>query len=256
MPAEFVTGWVPDDPTLDELDRPAVFLAAGPRVVTHNRDTWDPPKLDQRNVPYCTDYSGVRARQACEFRQTGKAPLPSAMFSAWVTRMRRGEQGAMVGATIRDSAEGAILTGVASDLAHPSDLPGVPLDVRARAKPAPQAFAEAGDHQILKKFVIPDGDVDGIHAALADGYMVHFGMLLGQTFFDTGGNGIVPEWDGLRANAHAMVLVDADQVGGRWGAWGDNSWGTRFGRAGSMWFSDTRLRTCQDIHVYQSVEVI
>jgi hypothetical protein len=53
-----------------------------------------------------------------------------------------------------------------------------------------------------------------------------------------------------------MVLVDTDQVGGRWGAWGDNSWGSRFGRRGSMWFSDTRLRTCSDIRVYQSVEVI
>jgi hypothetical protein len=247
-------GWVPDDDRLDDLDFAAPF-GAGPRVVTHNRDVFDPPKFSQGSLGYCTDYAGARARWIVEYQQTGFNVQPSPIFSAWVTRLRTGQQGQNVGASIRDSAEGAILTGVASEFVHPSEMAGVPNTVRAKVKPLPEAFREAGDHQILKSYVIADGNVDAIHEALVAGFPVHFGMYLGRSFDNTGATGIAPPWDGSRINPHSMILRDADQVGGKWGAWGDNSWGPGWGMGGSFFLDDEHLSRLMDIRVYTKIEV-
>lgn len=252
--SDFAFGWTPDNPDLDDLDFKAPF-GVGPRAVTHNRDRFDPPKWNQGSMGYCTDYAGARARWIVEYLQTGVNVQPSAIFSAWVTRLRTGQAGQNVGASIRDSAEGSILTGVASEFVHPSEMQGVPNNVRAKVKPSPEAFREAGDHQILKSYVITDGDVEAIHEALRAGFPVHFGMFLGNRFTDTGGNGIVPPWDGSRVNAHSMILRDADQVNGKWGAWGDNSWGHGWGRDGSYFLDDTALSRLMDLRVYTAIEV-
>lgn len=71
-----------------------------------------------------------------------------------------------------------------------------------------------------------------VGSALTNRFLVYHGFVLGQAFFNTGKDGIVPPWDGRLANGHAMGSRGLRKVNGQWRTITPNTWGPSFGDNG------------------------
>lgn len=229
-----IPGVVPDDPAGDHRDRTvgAAFRVALEGLVTRNRSKFSPTARNQKRSNACVPASGGYAFQYLEHLRRATSPQRSILFGWWEARLEE-DRGQNVGCQLRDFWDRVRKVGLPSEPAWPFEKRPNDYLYRLELRPPPEAYEEAERWQDLAHYRIPDGDVEGIAAALDRGLLVHTSRPVHQSFYEgTGSSGVVPAPDGQYVSLHAETIFDVDQVNGVPHFVVCGTYGEGFGRGG------------------------
>lgn len=137
------------------------------------------------------------------------------------------------GAFCRDLADDMRKTGLCREVLWGNEKLYVP-----RGGMPPEVLADAKKNLILEIYQCLDWS--HVRSALARDFFVYHGFVLGQRFFNTKSDGIVPSFDGRLANGHAMFSWGLTRKkDGKLRACTRNSWGTSFGEQGDCYIDSS-----------------
>lgn len=220
-------GLTPNPPDArDWLFEQIAGAAILPVTVNLNANAARIPIWSQQSLPSCVAFGTDRGFAQARRRQRLPYVPPSQLHTYYWTRFVMGGLEATTKATgcyIRAGAKAVQDYGVPPDsvwpyvLANFDDPPSAPVETWALLNQATEYYA------------IPNGAVDLIDQALAERYVVIFGMPLHDNFRPDA-SGMVPLPAGNIAGYHCMALTgyDKQSVSRPW-YWVDNSWSHRWG---------------------------
>lgn len=113
------------------------------------------------------------------------------------------------------------------------------VESRFTWKPSQYAVNAAKQHKKWEYFSIPDGDLQGLKACLAEGYPISFGFTVFESFMtaETARTGVVPSPNVNTEDmygGHAMTIVGYDDAKNHFVV--ANSWGHLWGDGGFCYF--------------------
>jgi len=146
-----------------------------------------PEVWDQGPIGSCTGHGGGAAHEIERRRQKFTPRTPSRLALYYFERELEGDINDDAGAQIRTCIKAMNQVGVPREELWPYDV------TKFRDKPAPAAYMDAGDHQLVSSSWL-DETPEAICAALADGRPVVFGFTVFESFesAETARTGVVP----------------------------------------------------------------
>ena len=133
------------------------------------------------------------------------------------------------GAYCRDLADSARKIGLCRDKLWGDDKIYLP-----RSGQLPQEVLEDAKNTVVLE-IYQCMNWDEVRTALALDYFVYHGFVLGNAFFKTKSDGVVPNFDGSFANGHAMFSYGLTRKFGSPRAMTRNTWGASFGDKGNCY---------------------
>lgn len=226
----FGFGWVPDTPSIKDHKLTVPAIIGLPTQVDLGRTPFQPPILNQGATSSCV---GHACSSLVHFlrRKLGLPEFqPSRLFAYYFARFVRHSDWHTVdeGAMIRDAMTALTVVGVCSEQDWPFDVSKI------NVRPDPPDVVAAGGHRTLRYVRMLRGanspdDLYYLRRSLADGYPWGFGISVYSSFFDAGGDGVVPMpkvTDSLEGG-HMMYAVgysDTQQLFKCANSWGED-WG-------------------------------
>lgn len=175
------------------------------------------PPIKHQDFSNCTNASLAGLVELLTRAQGGEPVSLSQVMLYWLCN-----DGADQGAMCRDVVSRLLDTGLCTDALCPQTRPV--------GRPTAEMLADAGTRKALEVYQCLT--FEDVASALTRRFLVYHGFVLGNSFFGTHGDGIVPAFDGSLANGHAMYSRGLRHISGVWRTATPNSWGTTFGAGG------------------------
>ena len=212
-----------------------------------------PPVYDQLDLGSCTANALGSAFQFEQMKQGMKGFMPSRLFIYYNERVMEGTVNEDAGAMIRDGIKSMVDLGVC-----PEDMWQYDTN-NFKTKPCRRCYREAMKNQVIKYLRIADHTLQGVKEALADGYVVSFGITLYESFMTdavaNSGMATVPTATEKPIGGHAIKAVGYDDS--KQCLIVKNSWGTSWGIKGYFYLPYWYITTpsaAADFWVIQLVE--
>lgn len=218
-------GYLPDKPDARDLKFSARLgaLAESPPPASASLKNPAVGPKNQGQTSSCTGQATAQAVRLAYLWAGEECPELSALFAYYMGRAQYGGETSDDGSYLRTVISGVQQLGIAEEAAWPF------TDEQVNHHPRTGAYRSAYDRRGLRHYHrIDAGDVAGVRRAIASGYPVVGGWLVGQSFLDWDGQGVI-SGQVAPVGGHALPIV-AYAADGTFELL--NSWGSGWGRGG------------------------